>query len=266
MSGSTTFNNLVCTTPNKSLVFTAGSTQTVSEGLSLQGSAGSLIDLLSSASGSPWYLDVTSAGPTAQYGDPNNSNASGGNTIAATNSIDGGSNVNWSMTPPAGTVTWTGALGTDWNTAGNSLAVTGSVSGSGVIIGQGATITGGGSFAPTTYSTTTATTTVGGGWSPAQFTNNNGTVALSGTGTIVPSSFYNLTENGAGATGFSAGTGTVVFMGGGAPLLAAGGAPFNELAISGGTAVKVQTNPLAVSGQQSPGQYSTSWDGRNFSG
>ena len=349
LSGSTSFNNLACTTGNKSLIFTAGSTQSVSGTLTLQGAASSLINLVSSAAGSAWFFNVTSAAPAAQYVDPQNSNASGGNTITATNSIDGGGNVNWTITPPASTVIWTGAVGTDWNTAGNwnpntavpgatsnvtvpagpsnmpsiaagasgsvatltiqsnasltlvgtaslavsgafnnsgtvylsstatapaspasgtfvyngtggtilnigyynltvdsvgqtftlgnaltvngnlvvnsgtlsaagqnvtvtggltvnsagvftagnNVSVSGSISGAGVVNGQGAAVTVGGSFTPATYSASTATTTVAGPWGPGQFTHNNGTVTLTGgTSTVAASNFYNLNVNG----------------------------------------------------------------------
>ena len=51
-------------------------------------------------------------------------------------------------------------------TAGNNVSVSGSISGAGVVNGQGAAVTVGGSFTPATYSASTATTTVAGPWGP----------------------------------------------------------------------------------------------------
>ena len=401
-TGSTTFNNLTCVTPNKTLTFTLGSTQTVTGTLNLQGAAASLINLVSSSTGSPWFFKVTSAGPTAQYVDPSDSNANG-NTITATNSIDGGSNVNWSVTPPASTITWTGTIGTDWNTAGNwnpntavpgaasnvvipagppnmptiatgatgsvatlviqsnasltlagtaslavsgtftnsgtiyldtaatapaspgsgtfvytgtggtipnmgyynltvdsvgqtftlgnalvvngnlvvnsgtlnatgqsvtasgsvtvnsagvltagtALSVTGSVSGAGTINGQASNVTVGGSFAPATYSASTATTSVGGSWGPGQFMNNNGTVTLTGTGTIAASTFSKLNENGTGsANGNLTVASNLVIAGSlsmGSNNLTVGGALSGAGTLSGGSETVSVTGAFGVS-------------------
>ncbi len=56
-SGSSTFNAFTCLIPGKNLIFAAGSTQTILGTLTLNGqAAGTLIQLRSSAPGSPWNL------------------------------------------------------------------------------------------------------------------------------------------------------------------------------------------------------------------
>ncbi|MBI4408045.1 MAG: cadherin-like domain-containing protein, partial [Candidatus Kerfeldbacteria bacterium] len=97
ISGSTTFNNLTCTTANKPLTFTAGTTQTVNGTLTLTGSADNLIVLRSSVNGSYWNLNV--AGTSAvSYVDVKDSDASSGNALdGSTGGTDSGHNLNWTF-------------------------------------------------------------------------------------------------------------------------------------------------------------------------
>ena len=86
---------------------------------------------------------------------------------------------------------------------------------------------------------------IGGATPIGNLTLNGGTLSMGSH----PLTLQGNWTNSAGATGFSAGSGTVSFVGGGTPTLASGGSSFQNLTISGGTAVTVQTNPLTVSGQ-----------------
>src|SRR5262249_20619559 len=56
--GSSTFNNLTDTTAGATLTFDAGSTQTVTGTLTLQGASGNLIKLRSSSSPSQWSINA----------------------------------------------------------------------------------------------------------------------------------------------------------------------------------------------------------------
>ena len=84
----------------------AGATWTVGGNWSAAGAAvGSELDLKAA---SAWYLNVTGS-PTAAYVDAQNSDASGGTKVVATDSIDSGGNLNWNFgggTSPIGEV-WT---------------------------------------------------------------------------------------------------------------------------------------------------------------
>ena len=101
ISGNTTFNNFTCTTATKTLSFASGSTQNIDGVLTLTGASGNLITLSrSGGSGlNQWNIIVNSSTGSfsVSYVDVSNSNASGGKTIAATNSNDGGNNTNWSF-------------------------------------------------------------------------------------------------------------------------------------------------------------------------
>ncbi|MBI4398003.1 MAG: hypothetical protein HY586_02635, partial [Candidatus Omnitrophica bacterium] len=101
ISGSTTFYNFTTTTAGKTIEFTAGTTQTVTNGLTLTGSSGNNIVLQSTASGTAWNLTMTGSTQNVSYVSVSDSNASGGNEIQATsNNTDNGRNTNWLFTNP----------------------------------------------------------------------------------------------------------------------------------------------------------------------
>ena len=93
ISGNTTFHNLTCATPGKSLIFTDGTTQTIESGgtLTLTGASGSLITLRGSSTAG-WNI-TDSGSESVSYVDVAYSTATNG--ITASNSKDSGNNVNW---------------------------------------------------------------------------------------------------------------------------------------------------------------------------
>jgi len=99
ISGNTTFNNLTKTvTAADTLTFAAGSKQTVTDALSLQGTPGNLLSLQSSSPGSQWNIDPQGTRNIAlvKVQDSNNVNAT---PIAASVSHDAGNNTNWIFAP-----------------------------------------------------------------------------------------------------------------------------------------------------------------------
>ncbi|MFH1712226.1 MAG: hypothetical protein ABH846_03260 [Patescibacteria group bacterium] len=93
-TGDTDFYNLACTTTDKDLNFTAGSTTGVAGALTLTGTFGSEITLRSTVDSSPWYLNATGTTSVSDV-DVKDSDASGGIIIAPTSWIDTGNNFNW---------------------------------------------------------------------------------------------------------------------------------------------------------------------------
>ena len=94
ISGNNTFYNLTSITPLKRIDFTAGTTQTITNILNLNGQVGGTrIDLNSDTPGTQWNIDTTGATVTADFVDVQDSNSTV--MIGATNSIDSGNNVNW---------------------------------------------------------------------------------------------------------------------------------------------------------------------------
>lgn len=98
LSGNTTFYNLSCTTANKPLTFTTGSTQTISGALTLTGTAGNLILLRSTITDSAWNLTVNGTS-SVDYVNVRDSNAGGGNAIthavSPSRSVNLANNTNW---------------------------------------------------------------------------------------------------------------------------------------------------------------------------
>ncbi|MDD5055254.1 MAG: SdrD B-like domain-containing protein [Candidatus Peribacteraceae bacterium] len=101
ISGSTLFHNLTITgSTTKTVTFAAGTTQSVSGALVLQGAADNLLTLTGSLSGHPWYLNVDgSSAQTVTYVRPSRSDASGGAGIEVNTDtgVDGGNNVHWNF-------------------------------------------------------------------------------------------------------------------------------------------------------------------------
>lgn len=119
ISGDTTFNELeiretINDSTDRTITFEAGSTQTITGLLLLDGlDSDDRINLVSSNPGTQWNLNVT-GGNTIDYIEVTDSNASSGNVITHSDSLNGGNNVNWSFG-----YTWSGGASTDWGTAAN---------------------------------------------------------------------------------------------------------------------------------------------------
>ncbi|MBI3811724.1 MAG: hypothetical protein HY283_05915, partial [Nitrospirae bacterium] len=118
MTGTSAFNNITITntTTNPSVVFSASATAataTITTGsvkvqfnagstytftnINFAGALGNLIQFRSSTPGTQWGLVVTGT-QTVLYVNPQDSDASGGNTIVAdSTSLDGGNNLNWAF-------------------------------------------------------------------------------------------------------------------------------------------------------------------------
>lgn len=97
--GDTTFYNLTATaTTARTIAFTDGSTQTIPSGgsLTLTGSSGQLLTLVSTTDTANWNLNFNGATQTVQYADIDWSN-SGAVQMRACASTDGGNNTNWSI-------------------------------------------------------------------------------------------------------------------------------------------------------------------------
>ncbi|MFB3918433.1 MAG: hypothetical protein ACE14U_00005 [Candidatus Velamenicoccus archaeovorus] len=122
VSGNNSFYNLTKTvSAADTLTFAAASTQTIASGglLTLGGASGQLLSLRSGTTGTQWGVAV--GGSTAvNYVDVKDSDASGGNTITANNSVSSGNNINWAI--PGGTLT-----GTNVEPAGLVAGITGTV-------------------------------------------------------------------------------------------------------------------------------------------
>jgi len=102
ISGNNTFNNLTKTvTAADTLVFAAGSTQTITGTLTLQGASGNPLALRSSSPGSQWYIDPGGSRNVAfvDVQDSNNNSA----TIYTALGHDSGDNTNWNFTQPSAT-------------------------------------------------------------------------------------------------------------------------------------------------------------------
>ncbi len=116
----TAFVRLTCTTPDKTLRFAAGSSNSVSEQLTLTGAEDHRLLLRSTVDGSPWKLNLkATAGQTVEWVDVQDSDALSGLAISAVNSVDSGNNSNWVFTTTGVTNTWTGASNTTWSLAAN---------------------------------------------------------------------------------------------------------------------------------------------------
>ena len=120
ITGSTTFYNLTKTVATAdTLTFTAGTTQTVSGALTLNGASGQLLSLRSSSSPTQWNI-VVPATQSLSYIDVKDSNNTG-TVIDATNTslfTDSGNNVGWTFDTVAPTTTATATSGGSSHTPG----------------------------------------------------------------------------------------------------------------------------------------------------
>ncbi len=116
LSGSTTFYALQNSlNSGATMQFTLGTTQYVTSWLNL-----SNIGLQSTTSGSTWYFTYTGSSQTLNGVIVQDSNADGGSLMAANaTSVNNGNNRNWSFGSGAQTLTWTGAVNTNWSNPGN---------------------------------------------------------------------------------------------------------------------------------------------------
>lgn len=95
ISGNTTFYDLSCTTSGKQINFTAGTTQTVNNTLTLTGASGNLITLRSTSAGSKWDITFPNGAQTVSYIDVKDADANT-NTVTCYNSTNSGNNnANW---------------------------------------------------------------------------------------------------------------------------------------------------------------------------
>jgi hypothetical protein len=123
--GSTTFYSLVCTNAGKTLLFQAGTTNTVTAalGLRLTGASGdgNKVSLLPATPSSQWYIKSVNTPANVSYVAVSNSTVatSGGvASITAQNSDDLGGNTNWVFANPDA-ITWISLSDTNWNTPAN---------------------------------------------------------------------------------------------------------------------------------------------------
>jgi hypothetical protein len=117
VTGSTTFNNLSKTVSSTdTLTFQAGALQTVAGSLTLQGTSAASLGLRSSSPGAQWYIDPQGSTVVA-FVDVQDSANVDANSITASRSHNSGNNSNWVFA--VNTLTWTGAVSSDWGTAGN---------------------------------------------------------------------------------------------------------------------------------------------------
>jgi hypothetical protein len=94
------------------LYFNAGSTYTITH-LELTGAPGDRVWMRSTQSGTSWLLN-NSGTNSAAYVDVRDSDARAGNQIIATNSINSGNNLNWSLGGVGQLRTWLGGASGNW--------------------------------------------------------------------------------------------------------------------------------------------------------
>ncbi len=117
ISGSTTFNNFTCTTPGKTIRFTAGSTQGIQGAFIVRGEQGNLVTLESTSSGSQWNIINNGDAEDVEYAAVQDSNnLAAAKIITAYSSKNNTGNTNWSFT---GVIrSWKGST-SSWTTASN---------------------------------------------------------------------------------------------------------------------------------------------------
>ncbi|MCX5696947.1 MAG: hypothetical protein NTU54_03075, partial [Candidatus Omnitrophica bacterium] len=122
ISGSSAFYNLTCATAGKTLTFTADTAQTVTNSLTLTGTAANPIIINDTGAGAVPKLTVnSSATQSINNVSITNNDASGGIQLVArgTGSSLHGVVTNWALGSTGTTFTWTGLVSSDWNASGN---------------------------------------------------------------------------------------------------------------------------------------------------
>lgn len=119
LNGSTTFYNLTSATAGKILSLTRGTTQTVTNALTLTGTAGDPLVLNDTGAGSLPQLNLSGGGVQSITNvNVSENNASGLSLIArGTSSLSNA--LNWALQSSGATYTWTGSVSTDWNNPAN---------------------------------------------------------------------------------------------------------------------------------------------------
>ena len=126
INGSNSFESLECTdAAGKTILFKAGTTQTISSSLKLSGSAdadGQRLSL-SNDGGEQWKIKFTGINSAANFLLKNLSVANSNNLsdflFTPSDCVDGGNNTGWWSVAPAASYTWKGTYSSDWNTATN---------------------------------------------------------------------------------------------------------------------------------------------------
>jgi len=117
IEGSTTFYNLYCTQEGKSLIFGAGSVQTVEGTFKLSGEAGSNVVLRSTEEGSAWYIHPSGIKDPVYFVDVKDSVNLSSEAMDPFYSVNSGNNVNW-FTPYTITASVSGIATDDASTWG----------------------------------------------------------------------------------------------------------------------------------------------------
>ncbi len=146
LSGSTTFNNFTATgAAARTLTFAATATQTIAGALILQGSAGQLLSLRSSQTGTPWKIDAQGSRTLGSLDVRDSTNIAASAMLCLSGCVNSGNNTLWSFGGGGGTGT---VLGTVWNDSdGDGIRDASESSGfSGVTLTVSGTTMSGGSF------------------------------------------------------------------------------------------------------------------------
>lgn len=119
MVGSTTFYQLrKVVAAAATLTLTAGTTQTITNNLVMNGVVGNVLTIVSSVGGSVANLNLQAGGTQAlSYMTVSDNTASGITLVASAGGVNGGNNTNWIF--GGATMTWTGTTSTDWDTNTN---------------------------------------------------------------------------------------------------------------------------------------------------
>jgi hypothetical protein len=94
ITGANTFNDITTNVRPSTIVFPASVTQTLAN-FTLSGTAGNLVTIQSSTSGTQFTLSKASGSVTVDYLSIKDSNATGGAVFTANNSVNGGNNTGW---------------------------------------------------------------------------------------------------------------------------------------------------------------------------
>ncbi len=120
ITGNSTFSTLLCYEAGKVLSFAPNSVQSVSKAFTVSITDNSPIVLKSTTPGSAWKLNVNNgAAIFVQGANVSDSDASGGQTIMAYRSTDGGNNINWNISADAPANSWIGTAGTAFEDGAN---------------------------------------------------------------------------------------------------------------------------------------------------
>ena len=123
LSGSTTFNNLIKTVASAStLTFPSATRTTVVNALTLKGTGGALLSLISSTSGTQWEIDPQGT-RTIEYLDVMDSNNVDTTPIdAGTHSVSSGNNTNWTFPTITSFSPTSGGTGTSVTITGSNFS------------------------------------------------------------------------------------------------------------------------------------------------